>query len=259
MWQEKRGQSRSNRQGRLKDRSLKQARAAERIRGPMHTSRLFAAVLAVSTATLAAEPPPATDGPGWAPLFAADLADADKPAGVWSVANGEFTANADHAIWTKTDHENFTLDLEFKNDNGTNSGVIIYCTDTANWIPKSVEVQIADPFHEKWAKANKTWHGGGIFGHLAPAEQMTRKPGEWNRMILQAKGKSIKVWLNGTLTADMDMAKWTSAKKNPDGTDIPAWLSTPFAELPTKGRIGLQGKHGAATVWFRNVRIKADK
>jgi hypothetical protein len=172
----------------------------------MRTSRLFAAVLAVSTATLAAEPLPATYGPGWAPLFAADLADADKPAGVWSVANGELTANADHAIWTKTDHENFTLDLEFKNDKGTNSGVIIYCTDTANWIPKSVEIQIADPFADKGAKANKTWPGGGIFGHLAPANQITRKPGEWNRMILQAKGKSIKVWLNATLTADMDMA-----------------------------------------------------
>ncbi len=168
----------------------------------MDTSRLVAAVLAVSAATLSAEPPPATDGSGWAPLFAADLGDADKPDGVWSVGNGELTANADQAIWTKTDRENFTLDLEFKNDNGTNSGVIIYCTDTANWIPKSVEVQIADPFADKWAKSDKTWHGGGIFGHLAPAKQMTRKPGEWNRMTIQAKGKSIKVWLNGTLTAD---------------------------------------------------------
>ncbi len=222
----------------------------------IRTSHLLAAVFAVSTAAVYAQSPPNTTGPGWSPLFAADLGDADKPEGVWSVANGEFTANADQALWTKGDYENFSLDLEFKNDKGTNSGVIIYCTDTNNWIPKSVEIQIADPFAEKWAKADKTWHGGGIFGHLAPVKQMTRRPGEWNHMTIQAKGKSIKVWLNGTLTADMDMAKWTSAKKNPDGTEIPAWLSTPFAELPTKGRIGLQGKHGDATVWFRNVRIR---
>ena len=78
-------------------------------------------------------------------------------------------------------------------------------------------------------------------------------------MTVQANGKKVKVWLNGTLTADMDMAKWTSAKTNPDGTPIPAWLSTPFAELPTKGRIGLQGKHGDATVWFRNVKVKTGK
>jgi hypothetical protein len=29
----------------------------------------------------------------------------------------------------------------------------------------------------------------------------------------------------------------------PDGSEIPSWLSTPFAELPTHGNIGLQGKH----------------
>ena len=38
-------------------------------------------------------------------------------------------------------------------------------------------------------------------------------------------------------------------------SDIPAWLPTPFSELPTKGYIGLQGKHGEATIYFRNVKI----
>jgi hypothetical protein len=199
---------------------------------------------------------PDSSGPEWRDLFKADLSDADKPAGVWSVEAGVLTANADRNIWTKDEHENFMLDLEFKNAPGTNSGVVIYCTDTANWIPKSVEIQIADQFAEKWKSAAPTWHCGGIFGHLAPASQPVKKPGEWNRMTVAAKGRSIKVWVNGELTADMDMAKWTSAKTNPDGSEIPSWLSTPFAELPTKGRIGLQGKHGDAPVWFRNVRIK---
>lgn len=220
---------------------------------------LLSALVACSALTpslASAQAQPDASGPGWSPLFGADFADSDKPEGVWSVTNGELTANADKCIWTKTDYENFTLDLEFKTDKGTNSGVIIYCTDTKNWVPKSVEIQIADPFAEKWAKSAPTWHGGGIFGHLAPAKQVTKKPGEWNHMTIEAKGKQLKVWLNGELTAEMDMAKWTSAEKNPDGSNIPKWLSTPFAELPTKGRIGLQGKHGDATVWFRNVKIK---
>ena len=38
-------------------------------------------------------------------------------------------------------------------------------------------------------------------------------------------------------------------------SEIPSWLPTPFAELPTKGYIGLQGKHGDANIFFRNVRI----
>jgi hypothetical protein len=218
---------------------------------------LILAALVAFCSVAPAQPQPEASGPEWKPLFAPDLANADKPDGVWSVAAGELTASADQCIWSKAEYENFTLDLEFKTANGTNSGVIIYCTDTKNWIPKSVEVQIADPFADKWAKAAPTWHGGGIFGHLAPAKQMTKKPGEWNHMTIEAKGKKVKVWLNGELTADMDMALWTTAKKNPDGSGIPNWLSTPFAELPTKGYIGLQGKHGDATVWFRNVKIKA--
>ncbi|MEI6654117.1 MAG: DUF1080 domain-containing protein [Verrucomicrobiota bacterium] len=222
----------------------------------MKSAVILAAIVACSALASAQSQPEAT-GPGWTPLLAADLANTDKPDGVWSLADGELTANADQCIWTQAEYENFTLDLEFKTANGTNSGVIIYCTDTKNWIPKSVEIQIADPFAAKWAKADPTWHGGGIFGHLAPAKQMTRKPGEWNHMTIEAKGKKLKVWLNGELTADMDMALWTSAKKNPNGSGIPNWLSTPFAELPTQGHIGLQGKHGDATVWFRNVKIKA--
>jgi hypothetical protein len=54
----------------------------------------------------------------------------------------------------------------------------------------------------------------------------------------------------------MDMSLWTSAKTNPDGSEIPSWLSTPFAELPTQGRIGFQGKHAGAPIWFRNIRIR---
>ena len=221
----------------------------------MKTAYVLAALVGFC-ALASAQPQPEASGPGWTPLIAADLSNTESPAGVWSLANGELTANADQCIWTKAEFEDFLLDLEFKNAAGTNSGVVIYCTDTHNWIPHSVEVQILDQTAEKWAKTDPTWHSGGIFGHLAPAKQMTKKPGEWNHMTVEAKGKNLKVWLNGELTTEMNMALWTSAKKNPNGTGIPSWLSTPFAELPTKGRIGLQGKHGDATVWFRNVQIK---
>jgi hypothetical protein len=52
------------------------------------------------------------------------------------------------------------------------------------------------------------------------------------------------------------MDLWTSATKNPDGSEIPSWLSTPFNQLKTKGYIGLQGKHAGAPIYFRNVKIK---
>ncbi len=45
-------------------------------------------------------------------------------------------------------------------------------------------------------------------------------------------------------------------KKNPDGSDIPEWLSKPAASLPLEGHIGLQGKHAGAPIYFRNIKIK---
>jgi hypothetical protein len=74
-------------------------------------------------------------------------------------------------------------------------------------------------------------------------------------MNIRCEGQRITIKLNGEVSADMDMALWTNGSKNPDGTDIPPWLPTPFADLPTKGYIGLQGKHGEATIYFRNVKI----
>jgi len=192
----------------------------------------------------------------WQDLFAADLSNAAFPKGVWTFENGVLTASEDQVIWSKKDYDDFIIDLEFKTENGTNSGVIVYCTDMENWIHNSVEVQIADDFAEQWAKSPKTWHCGAIFGHLAPTKSMVKKPGQWNRFTVTCKDKMIYVMLNGQMVTEMNMDLWTSATKNPDGSDIPSWLSTPFAKLPTHGNIGLQGKHAGAPIYFRKVKIK---
>lgn len=215
----------------------------------------WAAILGTAAVGAAAWAGGHPDSSAWKPLFAADLSDAEFPAGVWSVKDGEMTATEDQCLWTKEPHENFTLDLEFKTGEAANSGVVIYCTDVKNWIPNSVEVQILDDFSPKWKDAPPTWRCGGIFGHLAPSKSAVKKPGEWNRMTITAKGPMITTVLNGETVSVMDMRKWTSAKTNPDGSEIPPWLSRPFAELATKGRIGLQGKHGGALITFRNVKI----
>jgi len=196
------------------------------------------------------------DASTWQNLFTPDLSNAVFPEGIWTVENGILTASEDQCIWTKKDYNNFILDLEFRTEDGTNSGVIVYCSDMKDWIPHSVEIQIADDFAEKWANSPKTWQCGAIFGHLAPGKSMVKKPGQWNRFTITCKDKMIYVMLNGVLVTEMNMNLWTSAKTNPDGSEIPAWLSTPFAELPTHGSIGFQGKHAGAPIYFRNIRIK---
>jgi len=197
------------------------------------------------------------DSSHWPPLFAESLANAIAPPGVWSFSNGVLTAREDQSLWTQEEYEKFVLDLEFKTAAGTNSGVFVYGSDLKNWIPNSVEIQIADDFSEKWAKWPKTWRCGAIFGHLAPTRSVVRKPGEWNRMTVTCKGPRIDVVLNSVqVVVAADLRQWTSAKVNPDGSPVPAWLSKPMAELPTRGHIGLQGKHAGAPIYFRNLRIK---
>lgn len=201
----------------------------------------------------------ATDGDiyKWRSLFGTNLSEATYSSEVWTESDGVLTAAQDDAIWTMEEYENFELDLEFKNDVGTNSGVVVYCTDIKDWIPNSVEIQIADDHYEKWANSKPYERCGAIYGHLGPEkDKVVKKPGEWNHLRVRCTGQRISVILNGKKITEMDMSKWTSGTENPDGSEIPSWLPKPFGELPTKGFIGLQGKHGDATIWFRNIKVR---
>ncbi|MCY1718894.1 DUF1080 domain-containing protein [Prolixibacteraceae bacterium Z1-6] len=193
--------------------------------------------------------------PKWQAVFNEDLSNAMDSQGVWSYKGDVLTALEDACIFTTVEYENFEIDLEFKNEKGTNSGVIVYCTNREDWIPNSVEIQIGDDFYFEDKGWVPNYMCGGIFGHLAPTSTLVKKAGEWNHMNVRCEGQHIVVKLNGEVSADMDMALWTSGTKNPDGSDIPSWLPKPFAEISTKGYIGFQGKHGEANIFFRNIKI----
>ncbi len=226
----------------------------------MKKAALFPVVcLMFSLSACAADVPQPEEHPdssGWEDLLATDLSNADAAEGVWSFEDGVLTASKDECVWTKKEYSDFVLDLEFRTAPGTNSGVIVYASDTSDWIPNSVEIQIADDFAKQWAEAPASWHCGAAFGHLAPTKSAVKRPGQWNLFTVTSKGRSISVVLNGERVLEMDMSLWTSARKNPDGSDIPPWLSKPLAEIPTRGRVGLQGKHAGAPIYFRNLKVK---
>lgn len=202
--------------------------------------------------------PPKThpDSTGWQNLFAADLSDAIYPKGIWTFQDGELTATEDKVIWTKKQYGDCIIDLEFKNAPGSNSGVFVYGSDLEDWISNSVEVQILDDADLKWADVPPTWRCAGIFGRLAPTRSAVKKAGQWNRMTITCKGPRISVLLNGELVTEIDMKKWTSVTKNPDGSEIPSWYKKSLAEMATEGHIGLQGKHGGVPIVFRNMKVK---
>jgi hypothetical protein len=199
---------------------------------------------------------PDTFASGWVAMFNSNLSNAVFPAGVWSDSAGIITATKDEAIWSKDEYDNFVLDLDFMNADGTNSGVMIHATDIVNWIPHSVEIQIADDYSKEWGSSPATWQCAAIFGHQAATNKTLHRPGEWNHYTITCIGRKIYVILNGTLVNTCDMSLFTSAKNNPDGSEVPSWLSNPMATLPLHGHIGFQGKHAGAPIWFKNIMVK---
>jgi hypothetical protein len=199
---------------------------------------------------------PDTSASGWVAMFKSDLSNALFPNGVWSDSAGIITATKDEAIWSKDEYDNFVLDLDFMNTDGTNSGVMVHVTDMANWIPHSVEIQIADDYSKEWGSSPATWQCAAIFGHQAATHKTLYHPGEWNHYTITCIGRKIWVVLNGTLVNTCDMSLFTSAKTNPDGSEVPSWLSNPMATLPLRGHIGFQGKHAGAPIWFRKIMVK---
>jgi len=216
----------------------------------------FVLLSACSSSKQAYTTHPDTSGKGWHNLFNSDLSNAAFPTGVWSITNGVIAATTDQALWSVKKYNNFALDLEFKNADGTNSGVFVHATDTAEWVSHSVEIQIADDYSEEWSKAPADWQCAAIFGHQPVTKRTVKKPGEWNHYTITCIGKKIWIVLNGELVNYCDMALFTSAKTNPDGTPIPNWLSNPMATLGLHGYIGFQGKHAGAPIYFRNIKIK---
>jgi hypothetical protein len=197
-----------------------------------------------------ANAPKGEDGkwpPAEVPLFKADLSDAIFKEGSWAFDQGVLTAKGEGDIWTKARYGDFVLDLEFRCETNTNSGVFLRCADIANWLHTAIEVQILQPDAE-----NKKHTCGGIFDCLEPSKQMVKPAGEWNRFVITAKANRIEVVLNGEKVVDMDLDRWPEAHKNPDGT--PNKFNTAYKDMAREGHVGLQ-YHGAP-VSFRNMRIK---
>lgn len=194
---------------------------------------------------------------GWRDLFDADLSNAEYDHSVWRKdADGCLTASKDVAIWTRDQFGRFELECEYCLEPAGNSGILLYCTDPKNWIPNAVEVQLIDNDAPKWKNLDPKQANLSFFGHQAPSCNPAKPAGQWNRVRLLADGPRLALWLNGEKVNECDLTKWTDAKKLPDGSAIPPWLSRPWSDLPYAGQIGFQGRHAGAGVRFRGIRMR---
>ncbi|MBE0537504.1 MAG: DUF1080 domain-containing protein [Phycisphaerae bacterium] len=185
---------------------------------------------------------------GWQDLIAADLSNATLKEGAWTFADGVLARNGGGDIWTKESYGDFILDLEFKVDPKTNSGVFIRTSDIKDCVQTGIEIQIYDSFGGEPGKHSC----GAIYDCLAPEKNAVKKAGEWNHLTVMAMGSRLRVTMNNEPIINMNLDDWTEAGKNPDG--IKNKFKTAYKDMARSGAIGFQD-HGNP-VWYRNMKIR---
>jgi hypothetical protein len=150
-------------------------------------------------------------------------------------------------LYTEGEYGDFVLRFEFRLTPGANNGLGIRAPLGGDAAYRGMEIQILDdtsPRYAGWLQSYQ--HHGSIYG-VVPAKTGYLKPvGEWNYEQVTAKGKQIKVELNGTTIVDADIQK-ASTPATIDHREHPGLKQS-------KGHIGFCG-HGDH-VEFRNIRIK---
>jgi hypothetical protein len=120
--------------------------------------------------------------------------DKPSPDGAWKVEDGTLVSPGHGAeIINDSKFEDFKLHIEFNCAADSNSGV---------YLRGRYEVQIeTDSIQEP-----PSHHMGGVYGFLAPAPEMPRKPGEWQSFDITLLGRKITVVQNGqTIIHDQEI------------------------------------------------------
>ncbi len=159
-------------------------------------------------------------------------------------------------LCTKKDYGDFVLELEFKVDDGLNSGVQVrsQCFDepkTVEWQGKAIKIPAGrvHGYQVEIDPSARAWSGGiydegrrGWLNDLKDNEAARKafKPHEWNRFRIECRGDSIKTWINGVPAADLHDAM------TPRG----------FIALQVHG---VGNKTEALEVRWRNIRIQERK
>ncbi len=121
----------------------------------------------------------------------------------------------------------FTLELEFYPDSTINSGVFVCCRNQEINPTNCYEINIWD------LHPIQTYRTGAIVTRANPLRNK-KTIGKWNRYRISKEGKRLRVWLNGSLTADL--------KEGNLGD----------------GQIAIQAS-GTGMIRFRNIRIRTFK
>lgn len=158
----------------------------------------------------------------------------------WSIEDGVLFCEPKKGPWLRSKEQvgDFNLRLEYKVNEGGNSGVYVRVPESGNHHGKDagVEIQILDDFAERYAKLKKYQYTGSVYA-VAPSQEHVGNPaGEWNLLEIDAKGQHYRIHHNGVLIVDASPSEFPQLE-----------------ERLLKGFLGLQ--HHGGGVWYRQMRI----
>lgn len=151
-------------------------------------------------------------------------------------------------LYTHDQFEDFKLSVEFKTEAEANSGVFFRWSELNDPVNTGLEMQILDTYEKEGLGPHDC---GALYDLVAPSSRAERPAGKWNHAEIICQGSRISINLNGTSVVDVDLDRWDTPGKNPDGS--PNKFKYAWREMPRQGRIGLQNHGGAA--WFRNLKL----
>lgn len=168
----------------------------------------------------------------------------------WEVRDGVLLGGEPRGSWLLSEREygDFVIEFEFKLGERGNSGLALRTPLAGDPAFDALEIQMADLRYNPEAKPSELT--GGIYRALAPRVQLYR-PTEWNSLRVEARGPSIRAWLNGELIQEVDLERATAAVLRHDGTP-----AVPLAQRPRRGHLGFQElSRGGERVQIRAARI----
>lgn len=161
--------------------------------------------------------------------------------------NGVLVCPADGGgnLYAEKAYSDFVFRFEFRMEPGGNSGVGIRAPKEGDAAFVGMEIQILDDGHANYKGLLKPTQYHGSIYDVIPARPGFLKPaGEWNTEEIVAKGRQIRVTLNGVIIVDanLDIVKEPEVLKRHPGL------------ARTSGHVGFLGHK--TRVEFRNIRIK---
>ena len=148
-------------------------------------------------------------------------------------------------MYTEKEYGDFSFRFEFKLEQNANNGIGIRAPLEGDAAYVGMEIQVLDDYGPQYKDKLEPWQYHGSIYNVVPAKRGALKPaGEWNTEEIYAKGRQIKVTVNGTVIVDANL----------DDVKDEATLKKHPGLARTKGHIGFLG-HGTR-VEFRTLRIK---